>query len=136
MRIFPVMLISVLCWGVTFSLTLYFVVYHVPDHNTGNFISFSLSDSAKILAAIGAILGIIVGLVVGAIIAGFQLNIYKASLLGLLSNLLFAVVLVLWTKEASFTHTIFNLILILLLISGLISGVIVSLSNFGQKSLR
>ena len=135
MKIFVGILIGALCWGVTLCFVLYFTAYYVYS-GSGDFISFSHSDSAKILAIVGAVLGIIIGIIVGGIILGFQLSIFKASLVGFSFNFLFSLVLVLWAKETPFSHVIFNRILIALLISGIICGLILSLFNLGQKSIE
>lgn len=128
MKIFLGYTIGALCWGVTLCFVLYFTAYYVYL-GSGDFISFSHDDSAKILAVVGAILGVIIGLLAGAIILGFQLSILKSSLVGFSFNFLFSLVLVLWARETPFGNVVFNYILIALLLSGIGSGLIVSLFN-------
>ncbi|MBK8464354.1 MAG: hypothetical protein IPL32_00845 [Chloracidobacterium sp.] len=76
------------------------------------------SDWAWLGLIVGGVLGIVIGGISGAVVVGFQLGILKATLFGLILNLILAVI--------AFSILENNFLVLVLIIVGAVNGAVVS----------
>lgn len=114
--------------GIAFSVIGYFNT--INDHSST--LLGPVSGWWRLAIITSAIAGAIIGGVSGAVIVGFQLNIFKSALFGLVLNLLIILLLATFgdgEKDLTFTYCASSLV-------GVVNGAVISLLSFWQQPLN
>ncbi len=131
MRVFLNIFVGIISNGLMLAIAGYLIGLYTPSKG-GDFISFSKPELIGMI--VGLLFGATIGAILGAIVVGFTLNIPQAIILGFFLNIIISVFLVFYTGEDPFHNNQLSYLLISLIISGSITGLIVSFAALEEKT--